>query len=72
MPFEVAGKTGTPQTHNRSRVNAFFSGYGPVQDPEISILVFIENAKEGSLNALPVAYDVFKWYYDNRMHEKND
>ncbi len=70
LPFKVAGKTGTPQISNNVKVNAFFSGYGPVDDPrgpQIAILVFVENAVEGSLNALPVAKDVFQWYYENRI-----
>lgn len=73
LPFKVAGKTGTPQTANNVKMNAFFSGYGPVEDPrgpQIAILVFIENAVEGSLNALPVAKDVFQWYYDNRIQKE--
>jgi penicillin-binding protein 2 len=68
LPFRIAGKTGTPQTHNRAKTNAFFIGYGPVEAPELVVLVFVEDAREGSLNALPVARDVFRWYYENRMN----
>ncbi|MST04360.1 MAG: hypothetical protein EXS49_02235 [Candidatus Pacebacteria bacterium] len=67
LPMEVAGKTGTPQTNNKKKINAFFTGFGPFNDPEIVVLVFIENAREGSLNALPVAHDVFEWYYEHRL-----
>jgi penicillin-binding protein 2 len=34
---------------------------------QIAVLVMIEDAKEGSLNAVPVAKKVFQWYYDNRI-----
>jgi len=27
----------------------------------------VENAREGSLNAVPVAKDVLEWYYWNRL-----
>jgi penicillin-binding protein 2 len=37
---------------------------------QIAVLVLIEDAKEGSLNAVPVAKKVFQWYYDNRIVKK--
>ena len=67
LPVKVAGKTGTPQIQNNERVNALFAGYAPADDPEIAILVLVENAREGSFNALPIAKDVFRWYYENRL-----
>ncbi|MBI4159891.1 hypothetical protein HY504_01865 [Candidatus Wolfebacteria bacterium] len=85
LPFAVAAKTGSAQTNNNQKIDAFFVGYGPVSDgdearqglptatpegPEIAILVLIENAREGSLNAVPVAKDVFRWYYDHRIMNK--
>jgi len=67
LPIDVAGKTGSSQIQNNSRENAFFVGYGPYKNPEIVILVLVENAIEGSLNATPIAKDVFAWYYENRL-----
>lgn len=77
LPFTVAGKTGSAQTKNNAEVNAFFVGYAPAGtdevgnktggEPEIAILVLVENAKEGSLNAVPIAKDVLNWYYQNRI-----
>lgn len=37
------------------------------EEPQIAILVLIENAREGSLNAVPVGKDVLNWYYWNRL-----
>ncbi len=67
LPIKVAGKTGTPQVAGGERLNALFAGYAPADDPEIAILVGIENAREGSPNVLPIVRDVFRWYYDHRM-----
>ncbi|MBI3046567.1 MAG: hypothetical protein HYY86_03480 [Candidatus Harrisonbacteria bacterium] len=67
LPVSVAAKTGSSQVANNARINAFFVGYSPVENPEIAILVLIENAREGSLNAVPVAKDVLDWYYWNRL-----
>lgn len=36
----------------------------------IAVLVLVENAREGSLNAVPIAKDVFAWYYENRLGKK--
>lgn len=67
LPIAVAGKTGSAQTDANTKVNAFFVGYAPDENPAIALLVLIENAREGSLNAIPVAKDVFEWYYKHRM-----
>ena len=67
LPMKAAGKTGSAQVSNNTKTNAFFVGYAPVEDPEISVLVLIENAREGSLNAVPIAKDVLDWYYWNRI-----
>jgi len=67
LPVSVAAKTGSAQVANNTRTNAFFVGYAPADNPQIAILVLIENAREGSLNAVPVAKDVLDWYYWNRL-----
>ncbi len=67
LPIDVAAKTGTAQINLNTKQNAFFVGYAPRENPQVAILVLIENAREGSLNAVPVAKDVFRWYSENRM-----
>lgn len=67
LPFKVAGKTGTAQIKQNTKINAFFVGYAPLDDPQIAILILVEEAKEGSSNAVPIAKEVFKWYYENRL-----
>ncbi len=78
LPFPVAGKTGSAQVLNNTQENAFFVGYGPAypgetddpaKQPQIAILVLVENSKEGSLNAVPIANDVLYWYYVNRIQK---
>ncbi len=67
LPYKTSGKTGSAQIQNNTKTNAFFVGYGPSDDAKIAILVLVEDAKEGSINTLPIAYDVLKWYYENRL-----
>jgi penicillin-binding protein 2 len=37
------------------------------QEPQIALLILIENSKQGSLNAVPIAKQVLNWYYENRL-----
>lgn len=67
LPLSVAAKTGSAQVANNTRTNAFFVGYAPYENPQIAILILVENAREGSLNVVPVARDIFSWYYQNRL-----
>ena len=67
LPFAVGAKTGTAQIRNNEQANAIFVGYAPVPNPQIALLILVENSKEGSLNTLPIAKDVLNWYYNNRI-----
>ncbi|MBI4085013.1 MAG: penicillin-binding protein 2 [Candidatus Liptonbacteria bacterium] len=74
LPFAVEGKTGTAQVKDNQQQNAFFVGYTVPEnsgDPQIAVLVLVENSKEGSLNAVPIAKDVLNWYYWNRIKAAN-
>lgn len=70
LAVKVAAKTGSAQIENNTKTNALFIGYAPADNPEIEILVLVEDAKEGSLNAVPIAKDVMEWYYENRIKNK--
>jgi penicillin-binding protein 2 len=67
LPVCVSAKTGSAQVQNNAQENALFVGYAPCNDPQIALLILIENSKEGSLNAVPIAKDVLNWYYVNRI-----
>ncbi|MCL5011988.1 MAG: penicillin-binding transpeptidase domain-containing protein [Patescibacteria group bacterium] len=67
IPMVIAAKTGSAQIQNNAKTNAFVVAYAPVPNPQIAILVLIEDAREGSLNAVPVVRDVLSWYYEHRI-----
>ena len=69
LPFAIGAKTGSAQIQNNTQENAFFVGYAPFDDPQIAILVLIEQSREGSLNTLPIARDVLGWYYEHRLQK---
>lgn len=67
LPMAVAAKTGTAQVEGNTKINALFVGYAPAENPELALLILVEDAKEGSLNTVPVAHDIFLWYHNERL-----
>lgn len=66
LPFETGGKTGTVQVTS-GRTNAVFAVYAPVEDPQIVLVVIVENGGEGSSTAVPIAREALLWYWENRL-----
>lgn len=67
LPVSVCAKTGSAQVEDNTQENAIFVGYAPCVNPQIALLILIENSKQGSLNAVPIAKQVLNWYYENRL-----
>ena len=50
FPIEVGGKTGSAETARgtgNGKTNAWFAGFAPFDDPEIAVVVFVENGGHG-------------------------
>ena len=65
--IEVGGKTGSTENPN-SYVNAWFAGFAPFDEPEISVVVFVENGGHGSYTA-EVARDIMEKYFFANTNE---
>jgi len=63
LPVAVAGKTGTAEFGNEGKTHAWYTAYGPYEEPTIAIVVIIEGGGEGHAAALPVAKDALNWYF---------
>lgn len=63
---EVAGKTGTAQVGNKT--NGWFAGFAPYDNPEIAIVVVVENVTHGGYTA-EVARDIFAEYFGMNASE---
>lgn len=63
---EVAGKTGTAQVGNKT--NGWFAGFAPYDDPEIAVVVVVENVTHGGYTA-EVARDIFAEYFGMNVTE---
>lgn len=62
--IEVGGKTGSAETSSKANadVNAWFAGFAPFDDPEIAIIVLVENGGHGYYTA-EVARDIITEYF---------
>ena len=61
----IAGKTGTAENgRSQGLEHSGFMGYAPADDPEVAIVVFIENGGFSSSVAVPVASNFLKLYYN--------
>lgn len=68
LRLPVAAKTGTAQFDARdpNRAHGWFAGYAPYDDPEIAIVVLVEDGGVGGTTAVPIAKQIFEWWQDNR------
>ena len=58
--IEVGGKTGSAEVGNN--VNAWFAGFAPYNDPEIAVVVMVENGEHGYYTA-EVAREIIAQYF---------
>ena len=69
--LRIAGKTGTAQFCDdimcgvgyEQPEHAWFAAFAPVENPEISVIVFLYNGGEGSVAAVPVAREIMAHYF---------
>ena len=66
---EVAGKTGTAQVG--SKTNGWFAGFAPYDNPEIAVVVVVENASSGGFTA-EVARDIFAEYFGMNLADVSE
>ncbi|MDD5450035.1 MAG: penicillin-binding protein 2 [Candidatus Omnitrophica bacterium] len=55
--LRIAGKTGTAQSAGVS--HAWFTGYSPIDNPRLAIVVFLEHGGKGGIDAAELAAKVF-------------
>lgn len=81
--YRIAGKTGTAQvksiaqgkSYNKAALDsrhwdhAWFTGFAPVEDPQIALAVIVENGGGGSKVAAPIGRALFDYWVLRR--EKN-
>jgi penicillin-binding protein 2 len=67
FPIDVAGKTGTAQNPKSLKTigydHVWFTGFAPLDKPDIALVVFIEHGDRSTQVAVPVARDFLKAYF---------
>ena len=66
--IELGGKTGSAQTDVNGKVNGWFVGFAPYDEPEVAVVVLVENAGSGSYTA-EVARDILQEYFGMNMEK---
>ena len=62
--YEAAGKTGSAEySKDKKKSHAWFTGFAPLDDPEIAVTVIAEGAGSGGDAAAPVARKVFDAWF---------
>ena len=74
--MDICGKTGTVQVVSRENLqrmksnaenHSWFAGFADRDDPEIAVVVFVEHGGSGGAIAAPIAREIFKAYYEQKM-----
>lgn len=69
--IRIAGKTGSAENIPGRKTHAWFSCFAPSDQPSIVITVFLENGGHGGSAAAPLAREIARWWYNNRLKGKN-
>lgn len=67
LPIKAAGKTGTAQSSGRKAPHGWFTVFAPYENPKIVLTILIENGGEGSAVAVPIAKEVLRWYFSQKI-----
>lgn len=68
LPIEVAAKTGTAQFSHPGRTHSWFMGFLPQDEPELVLVVNMENSSEKNLvGATFVASNILHWYTEHGL-----
>ena len=66
LPVAVASKTGTAEIGVSNHFNVWSSVFAPYENPEIVLVVTVENVQGFGAVTLPVAHDVLNWYFSGK------
>ena len=85
LPYTLAGKTGTAQVFSldpeedyiaenieeKLRDHALFTGFSPIENPQVAIALIVENAGSGSSKAAPLARALLDVYFSKNPIKEN-
>lgn len=64
LSYTAAGKTGSAEYNSvKTDSHAWFTGFAPVEEPEVCVTIIIEGAGSGGDYAVPIAKRIFDAYF---------
>jgi len=66
LPVAVAAKTGTAEIGKEGHYNTWVSAFAPYENPEIVLVVTIEDVEGLRAATLPVAHDILQYYFNEK------
>jgi len=65
--YTAAGKTGSAEYNDvKGDSHAWFTGFAPVEEPEICVTIIVEGAGSGGDYAVPIARRIFDAYFNEK------
>lgn len=65
LSYTAAGKTGSAEFNsNKADSHAWFTGFAPVEDPQVAVTVIVESAGSGGDYAVPIVKRILNAYFD--------
>lgn len=81
--YDICGKTGTSQVltkenpnystlvkEKRYRPHSWFTAFAPRDNPQVALVVLVENGGDGGATAAPIARQIFQKYFENERPSK--
>lgn len=65
LPIALAGKTGTAQIGGTEDTHAWFTSFGPTEQPKLVVTVLLERAGAGDEKAVPIAQQIWTWLLEH-------
>lgn len=73
LSYTAAGKTGSAEyNENKEDSHAWFTGFAPVENPQICVTVIVESAGSGGDYAVPIAKRIFDHYFEKNYVAETD
>lgn len=66
LPFETGAKTGTAEISKPGYYHNWIAVFAPYDDPEIVLVVLVEEVEGIKATASAIAYDVLNWYFEQK------
>lgn len=69
LSYTAAGKTGSAEYNNvKGDSHAWFTGFAPAENPQISVTIIVEEAGSGGDYAVPIAKRIFNAYFTGKAY----